>query len=351
VRADVLNELAKQPTPWLQASSSGEHIAVSSRVRLARNLAGCPFPNRADEVSREAVLNVVLEQLTKSTAFHPEFVVTMDALSAADRDVLLERHLVSRELCSCGKGSGLAVCGNESPSVMINEEDHLRLQAMCAGFDVRQAWQQASRLDAALSECLDFAFDSGLGFLTACPTNVGTGLRASVMLHLPALTILGMTTPIANASLRLGMTVRGILGEGTEAIGSLFQLSNQSTLGESEEEIIDRLESIIRRIVVEEQNARMRLARRERARLYDFVGRSYGILRHAYSLSSKEALDNLSGLQLGVEMGLISVISVDEIRDLMLAVQPGHMQLRLGQELAPEERDRVRAGMVRDRLC
>jgi len=351
VRADVLNELAGNLTPWLKAPSSGEHIAVSSRVRLARNLAGHLFPNRADETTREAILNVVLEQLANSMVFRPEFAVTMDSLSATDRDVLLERHLVSRELGSCGKGSGIAVCGNENPSVMINEEDHLRLQAMCPGFDLRRAWQQAAELDAGLSEGLDFAFDSGLGFLTACPTNVGTGLRASVMLHLPGLSILGLPGPIANASLRLGMTVRGILGEGTEAVGSLFQISNQSTLGESEEEIIERLEIIIRRIMAEEENARMRLVRRERTLLYDFVGRSYGMLRHAYSLSAKEALDNLSGLQLGVELGIVSVISVAEIRDLMLAVQPGHMQLRLGQELASEERDCIRAGMVRDRLC
>jgi protein arginine kinase len=323
-----VDNLIKSAPPWL-AGDSGTLIAVSSRVRLARNVSGAPFPARCSRELRSRI---------------------SERIRSAQRDILLERRLASRELCSAGPGGALVVTGDGRLSLMINEEDHIRIQAVFPGLSLSEAWETASRTDRALSERLDYSFDDTWGYLTSCPTNLGTGLRASVMLHLPALGLAGMMEPVVHAVQTLGFEVRGALGEGTEAVANMFQISNQSTLGESETEIMRRLEALIRQLIWHEQNARIRLTRKERDTLYDTVGRAYGILRYAYSLTTREALNGLSAVRLGVDLSMFSGLSAATIDKLFLAVQPGHLQWRAGQALSSDQRDTYRAGLARDAI-
>jgi protein arginine kinase len=274
----------------------------------------------------------------------------MPECAEVDRLVLLERRLVSRELSQSGAGSAVLVRTDESASIMVNEEDHLRIQAMLPGFCLRAAWQQADAVDSVLAASLTMAFTEELGFLTACPTNLGTGMRASVMLHLPGLMLLGLIPGVVRAAEKLGLAVRGAYGEGTEATGNLFQVSNQSTLGESESEILERVERVVRQLIENEKCARLRLVRRQRRRLYDHVGRAYGSLRHAYLLSSAEALGWLSAVRLGVELGLVSSVGLAMIHELMISTQPGHLQKLAAKSLSSHERDALRADVVRNRI-
>jgi len=346
----VLDQLVQRPAPWLSETAPEVSVAVSSRVRLARNLADCRFPGRAELAARREVLTRVFEAAAALPQLQPALAFEMTALDDVDRSILLERRLISRELYVCGAGSGVVIKTDESLSLMVNEEDHLRLQAVAPGLDLGRAWDLAAEADNALTSVLKLAFKPGLGFLTACPTNVGTGLRASVMLHLPGLVMDGLMEGVMNAAARLGFAIRGLLGEGSEATANLFQVSNQSTLGESEEAIIQRLERIIRQTCWHEENARLRLVRRHRNRLYDCVARAYGILREARLLSSREAIEHLSSLRLGVELGMFTEVTSTIVNNLVAAVQPGHMQKRAGRELTPPERDALRAQLVRDRL-
>ncbi len=348
---ETIRELALRMVPWLTGSAETDCVVVSSRVRLARNLSDYPFPSRAPEDARATVWRLATRALPSLTALEPPcLTIAMADVDDLSRSVLVERRLISPELSRQGVGSGVVVSANESLGLMVNEEDHLRVQSMRPGLDFGTAWAQAAAVDNALCETFQLAFRSDLGFLTACPTNVGTGLRASAMMHLPGLVLMEQMTGVMNGALRLGFAVRGIFGEGTEATGNLFQISNQSTLGESEEQILARLERLIRQLADHEQNARLRLSRHHRHRLYDHVGRAYGILREARLLTAEEALNCLSAAKLGVELGLFAKIERRTIVALMLAVQPGHLQIRHGETLDSHQRDVVRADMVRSVL-
>ena len=278
------------------------------------------------------------------------FSEAMDNLVAADKQILVERHLISREHAAKSVGSGIVLNREESFCVMINEEDHLRMQALRPGFQIREAWLAIDRFDSALEKKLDFAFDNELGYLTACPTNLGTGIRVSAMLHLPGCVLDEQINPIIQSVNKLGLAVRGLYGEGTEALGNVFQVSNQMTLGESEAIIVERLEKVLAQIIEHEQNARERLLEKKAKVVLNHIGRAYGILANAHSISSKETMNLLSLLRLGVDMGMFPNTQRALVDELFLTTQPAHLQRQVSDKLTAEERDLIRADMVRERL-
>jgi protein arginine kinase len=271
----------------------------------------------------------------------------MDELQPLERELLFERHLISAELAERKDGSGLFVSQDECRVVMVNEEDHIRLQSLQPGLNLQEAWNEAETLDDNLEKSLTYAFSSKLGYLTACPSNVGTGLRASVMLHLPGLCLTEEVKPVVNAVSKIGLAVRGLWGEGSEASGHMFQISNQITLGKTEAEIIAHLEQIVLEVIEHEKNARIRLMEKQALRVHDHIGRAYGILAHAAMMNSSEALDLLSGLRLGVDLGLMPEIRRRDIDKLFIKIHPAHLQKSAGTALSPEERDVKRAQLIR----
>ena len=344
-----VNNLVESPPAWL-TNRGGEFIAVSSRVRLARNVEGIPFPARCTPELRTCIFDRICSEAGRLSWLAHGEKLDICEVGGPGRDILVECRLASRELSSGGTGSGLVYSRDRCTSLMINEEDHLRMQTVLPGLALGEAWRQVAQVDSDLSERLPYTFDETWGYLTSCPTNLGTGLRASVMLHLPGLGIAEMMEPVVHGIQTLGFEVRGALGEGTEAVANLFQISNRSTLGESETDIIRRLEALIRQVIRHEQNARVRLTGKYRQVLYDTVGRAYGVLRHAYTLTTREALNGLSALRLGVDLGMFSSLRAETIDRLMLNVQPGHLQWQAGGELPPEQRDEYRAGLTRAAL-
>ena len=327
-----------------------DRIVMSSRVRLARNLRDHAFPGWAKKPERVKVLETVLPAVIAMPEMSDSFAEAMDNLTALDKQLLVERHLISREHAAKNVGSGLVVNRAETFSVMINEEDHLRMQALRPGFQTREAWQAVDKLDSALEKKLNFAFDNELGYLTACPTNLGTGIRVSAMLHLPGLVLAEQINPIIQSVNKLGLAVRGLYGEGTEALGNVFQVSNQMTLGESETVIVERLEKVLSQIIEHEENARQTLMEKKPKLVFNHIGRAYGILANAHSISSKETMNLLSLLRLGVDMELFPGTQRSLVDELFLITQPAHLQKQVSDKLSAEERDLIRADMVRERL-
>jgi len=327
-----------------------DRIVMSSRVRLARNLREHAFPGWAKKPERVKILETVLPAVSALPEMADAFGEAMDNLTALDKQLLVERHLISREHAAKNFGSGLVVNRAETFSVMINEEDHLRMQALRPGFQTREAWQAVDQLDSALEKKLNFAFDNDLGYLTACPTNLGTGIRVSAMLHLPGLVLAEQINPIIQSVNKLGLAVRGLYGEGTEALGNVFQVSNQMTLGESETTIVERLEKVLGQIIEHEENARQTLLEKKPKVVFNHIGRAYGILANAHSISSKETMNLLSLLRLGVDMELFPGTHRALVDELFLITQPAHLQKQISDKLSAEERDLLRADMVRERL-
>ena len=274
----------------------------------------------------------------------------MDNLTALDKQILVERHLISREHAAKTAGSGLVLNREETFCVMINEEDHLRMQALRPGLQLRQAWNAIDQLDTALEKKLDYAFSNELGYLTACPTNLGTGIRVSAMLHLPGLVLAEHINPIIQSVNKLGLAVRGLYGEGTEALGNVFQVSNQMTLGENESTIVERLEKVLSQIIEHEENARQTLMEQKPKVVYNHIGRAYGTLANAHSITSKETMNFLSLLRLGVDMEVFPGTERSLVDELFLTTQPAHLQRKLSDKLSAEERDILRADMLRDCL-
>ena len=319
-------------------------------VRLARNLRDHAFPGWAKKPERVKVLETVQPAISSLPEMADSFSEAMDNLVALDKQILVERHLISREHAAKNVGSGLVLNRTETFSVMINEEDHLRMQALRPGFQIREAWQAIDGFDSALEKKLDFAFDNELGYLTACPTNLGTGIRVSAMLHLPGLVLADQINPIIQSVNKLGLAVRGLYGEGTEALGNVFQVSNQMTLGESETVIVERLEKVTAQIIEHEENARQTLLEKKPKVVFNHIGRAYGVLANAHSISSKETMNLLSLMRLGVDMELFPGTQRALIDELFLLTQPAHLQKSLSDKLSAEERDLLRADMVRERL-
>ncbi|MCC5840286.1 MAG: protein arginine kinase [Opitutales bacterium] len=325
-----------------------EPIVLSTRIRLARNISPFSFPGWASEEVREEVLDKCIQTLSALGTLSSAVALRMDALSALEKQVLVERHLVSRELTESTGGSGVIITPDQHLSIMVNEEDHLRLQAVRSGFNFKTAWSDINTLDTVIEGELDYAFSSDLGYLTACPTNLGTGMRASAMLHLPGLVIQEHMEKVIRMVNQLGMAVRGLFGEGSEATGSIFQISNQQTLGETEESIIKRLVNILEAIVEQEQNARQMVLETKAAKLLDKMGRALGILQNGHLLSSEEAMNLLSLMRLAVDLGLLDEPYRAHIDRLFIETQPGHIQFTARGEIEPGQRDEQRARRMRE---
>ncbi len=345
-----LHSFLSPPAETARRHGPHDRIVMSSRVRLARNLKDAAFPGWAKKNERVRVLETVRPAVESLPQMKDAFSEAMDNLGALDRQILVERHLISREHAAKNAGSGLVLNSQETFSVMINEEDHLRMQALHPGLQLKQAWAAIDDFDSALEKKLNYAFDPDLGYLTACPTNLGTGIRVSAMLHLPGLVLGEQINPIIQSVNKLGLAVRGLYGEGTEALGNVFQVSNQMTLGENEAMIVERLEKVLAQIIEHEENARLTLLERKPKTVYNHIGRAYGILANAHSISSKETMNLLSLLRLGVDLGLFPGTERSLVDELFLITQPAHLQRQFSDKLSAEERDLMRADMVRERL-
>jgi protein arginine kinase len=346
----AIHNILNHTGEWMRGEGPHHQIVVSSRVRLARNLRNFAFPGWAKKHERLQILESIKPQVEGLTEMNDAFSVYSQDLSALEKQVLVERHLISREHAAKGVGSAVVMNRRQTLSIMINEEDHLRMQALRSGLQLKAVFKLLDKVDSALEQKLDFAFHPKLGYLTACPTNVGTGMRASAMVHLPALVLSEQINQIIQAVNKIGLAVRGLYGEGTEAMGNLFQVSNQTTLGEKEEEIITRLNQVIEKIIEHEQNARQLLLQKRLGTLLDQVGRAFGVLTHAYSMTSKEALNLLSFMKLGVDLGFFPDGHRPVIDELFMETQPAHLQKSSQQKLQVEERDALRAGIIREKL-
>ena len=347
---ETVNALLKKPSEWLRGVGPSSEIVISSRIRLARNLEPYPFATRATRVSQGEVLKSVKDGVAQTGLKHP-LVLEMGELDEVDRQFLVERHLISREHITHPDRKAVVIGEGEVISIMVNEEDHLRIQAMQSGMNLKDAWVLINDLDDELSEVLSYAYSSEWGYLTCCPTNTGTGMRASVMVHLPSLVITKQINKVLHTITKLGLTARGLFGEGTEASGNFFQISNQVSLGRSEEELIENIERILREVVHQEQTAREALLANNRTQLEDRIWRAFGVLQHAKTIASTEALDLLSAVRLGVDLTLMNNgIDRTVVNELFIFSQPAHLQKLEGKTLTAKERDMKRAELIRRRL-
>ncbi len=341
----TLDDMVRRHGSWLEAGGD-EGPVVSSRIRLARNVDDYSFPGWASEEENHAVwkqVSAIFQSMEKNFVSW-----SMAETPMLDKEILFERHLISQELAQEDDSCGVFVSPDECMSVMVNEEDHIRIQSLQPGLNLQEAWRLADKMDDLLEGQLSYAFSPKLGYLTSCPSNVGTGMRASVMLHLPGLVLMEEMGPIINGISKIGLAVRGMWGEGTEAAGNMFQVSNQITLGRREDEIISHLEQIVLELIEHENNARGRLMDERSLMVEDHVARAFGILSNARLLSSGEALNLLSTVRLGLDLGMINQFSRRELDTLFISIQPAHLQKLENKELEPEERDIVRAEMLRD---
>src|SRR4051812_47778662 len=335
---------------WLRGEGPHHQIVISSRVRLARNVRNRAFPGWAKKAERTAILEMIKPRVEELSEMQDSFSEVLQELTPMEKQVLVERHLISREHAAKSVGSAIVMNRKQTLSIMINEEDHLRMQAIRSGLQLKQAFKLVDKIDSALEQKLEFAYDPHLGYLTACPTNVGTGMRASAMLHLPGLVLSELINQVIQAVSKIGLAVRGLYGEGTEAMGNLFQISNQTTLGEKEEEIISRLSKVIETIIDKEHDARQVLIQKKSNTLWDQIGRAYGVLTFAHAMTSKEALNLLSIMKLGIDLGAFPEDRRLPIDELFIETQPAHLQKSSQQKLNAEERDHLRAQIIRERL-
>lgn len=331
-----------------QSTKKAAPVVLSTRIRLARNLVTSPFPERATVAQRSAVLSKCAEQLAELPLMDKGAFFAVESLSDLEKQVLVERHLISRELCESESGSGVYINKDQTCAVMINEEDHLRIQFLKSGFNLRSVWKQIDAFDTELEKFVDFAFSNDFGYLTACPTNLGTGLRASVMMHLPGLVISDHMERVIRAVNQLGITVRGLFGEGSDATGHVFQISNQQTLGESEATILNRLGNVLKTIIDHELNARFKYLEDNKPRLLDKIGRAFGVLQNVHVLSSNEAMNLLSLMRLAVDFNMLPEEYRADVDRLFIECQPGHVQYAAQQGIEPEARDVARANKLRE---
>lgn len=345
----TIASLIDTPSELTDAASKTKcAVVLMTRIRLARNLSGRSFPGWADPDERAEIFEACRQAIVDAPQMKQSLNVGISELNDLQKQILVERHLISRELSGTKAGSGMVINKDQTFSVMINEEDHLRIQVLRAGFQLKKAWNAINELDTEFESKLDYAFSPDWGYLTACPTNLGTGMRASAMMHLPALVISGHMEKVVRAVNQLGMVVRGLFGEGSDASGSIFQISNQTTLGEPEEEIIKRLQSVLQSIIEHELNARQKLLEADAKKLFDKIGRAFGILQNSHVLNSAEAMNLLSLLRLGVDLQIFPEEKRPVIDRLFIEAQPGHIQHAAQHDLEPGERDSMRAARLRD---
>ncbi|WP_428937402.1 protein arginine kinase [Fontivita pretiosa] len=346
-----LSDLTSRAGEWLRGVGPMSEIVISSRIRLARNLAGQRFLTRMTRHQRQATEAKIRDTILAANLSSEMLYVDLETAPEVDRQLLVERHLISKPHAAAEGARGVAIGENETLSIMVNEEDHLRIQVLRSGLQLEEAWEQINAVDDKLEARLDFAFHPRFGYLTACPTNVGTGIRVSVMLHLPALKLTGEIEKVFRAAKDMRLAVRGLYGEGTEATGDFYQISNQTTLGKSEEEIIsDFKHVVIPKIIDYEHHARRTLLNDRTVALDDKVCRALGVLRSARLLTSEEVMFLLSHLRMGINLGRIKEIDIRTINELFLLSQPAHLQKLQGRKLEGDLRRAARADFIRQRL-
>jgi protein arginine kinase len=345
-----INDLVQNTGEWLSGAGPEADIVISSRVRLARNLADYPFMNRATDQDRENIKKILSERLLQVIPKENAIYLELDKVEKIDCQFLVERHLISRELAEIQGARAVVIDTAEKFSLMINEEDHLRMQAMQSGLNLFAVWEQINRIDDAIEAKVTYAFHEKYGYLTACPTNVGTGLRVSVMLHLPALVITRQIDKVFRSLQKINLAVRGLYGEGSQAMGDFYQISNQITLGRTETDLIKQVGDIVPVIIDYERQAREFLIKESHENLHDRVSRAYGILRTAQTISSEETMHLLSSVRMGVNLGLIRDLPIPTVNELFLRTQPAHLQKLAGGELDTSDRNIERARFLRTLL-
>ncbi len=344
----TLDGLIRSSCQWLQPEGPHHPIVLTTRVRLARNVAGRAFRSRLqpDELTElEGQLRDVIFRAMDGLAWFE-----IEPMSEIDRRCLVERHLISRELAAGDGPRGVAVDSSQRIAIMACEEDHLRIQVIESGFQPQETWQRVDEIDDRLEAHVGYTFSPKLGYLTACPTNVGTGMRASVMLHLPGLALTRQIEKVFRAVSRLRQTVRGLYGEGTQAVGDIYQISNQATLGRSEAEILKGLDAVIPQVVTYEEQARQALLEDSPVAIDDKIFRAWGLLTHARTISSEETLTLLSAVRLGVHLGRLPDVDIAKVNELFILSRPGHIQKMHGGDLSESDRDKARAAYLRERL-
>ena len=345
-----LNNLVFEAPPWLKVDAEQADVVLSSRVRLARNLGNIPFPNRVQDETLEEVLSQVERVFSEKTAPSEATFFEMAGLSNAEHHILAERRLISPEFIMKKIPTGLVLEPDGLVSIMVNEEDHLRLQVLDAGFRLEPLFKRAEALDRALGASLEFAYSEEFGYLTACPTNAGTGLRVSLFVHLPALATVNRLEEVLGTKPPSGLAVRGFYGEGSDVVGQIYQISNQLTLGWTEWRILEDLRRTAETIVQKERAAREELLEEDKIPLENRVFRALGILQKARIVSSLEFIEHYSSLRLGILTGLLSEINLQVLNNLLVLTQPAHIQQIAGRSMSPLERDIFRADLIRERL-
>ena len=326
-------------------------VTLSTRIRLARNLREFPFPGRAETSQRRAVLTKCMDAMHEIEDLDNSYAVEVDDLSELERQILVEKQLISRELSDVDEASGIILSKDRNCCIMINEEDHLRIQVLQPGLNFSKVWKRVDELDSNIESEVSYAYDGDLGFLTACPTNLGTGMRASVMMHLPGLVMSKNMDKVVNAVNQLGFAVRGLFGEGSDASGSIFQISNQQTLGESEGAIIERLDKTLQNLVRQEEFARQKLLEDDGRRLIDKISRAIGSLKSCHLIQSAEAMDLLSLIRLAADFKMLPETYRSTADRMFIEIQPGHVQLAAGKPVEPDDRDFLRASLLRQKFA
>ena len=346
-----LNELTTRSGEWLRGSGPESDIVISSRIRLARNLADFPFISKATEMDRSEIEKVLRDRVSEIQDEGDLTYLDVNELGGLDRQFLVERQLISREHADSEGARGVAIDAGEQVSLMINEEDHLRIQVMHSGFDLENAWNRIDEIDDRVEDKITFAFSSTLGYLTACPTNVGTGMRVSVMLHLPALVITRQIEKVFRSLQKISLAVRGLYGEGSQAMGDFYQISNQITLGRSEVDLIKQVGDVVPVLIDYERRARDFLMQESQESLHDRVSRAFGILSTAQTISSEETMHLLSSVRMGINLGLIPDVEIPVVNELFIRTQPAHLQKISGVELGSSDRNIERARFLRRHLA
>ena len=345
-----IDDLASTSGEWLRGVGPQSDIVMSSRIRLARNLADFPFIRRCNDIDRANIDSTVRQRLGKNEALRDLTFIDVATLEALDRQFLVERQLISREHANSDGARAVAIDGQEQLSLMVNEEDHLRIQVMKSGLDLDGAWEQINELDNQIENQMTYAFHEEMGYLTACPTNVGTGMRVSVLVHLPALVITNQIEKVFRSLQKINLVVRGLYGEGTQAMGDFYQVSNQITLGKSEKELIEQVDEVVPVVIDYERKARKFLIEEDQNELFDQVSRAYGMLQTARRISSEETMHLLSRVRMGINLGLIGDLEIPQINELFIQTQPAHLQKIHQSNLSTDERNIERANFLHRHL-
>jgi protein arginine kinase len=346
----IIDDMTNRCGEWLKGCGPESDIVMSSRVRLARNLADYPFIRRCTDIDRANIESTVRERLSQEPRLTELTFIDVADLESIDRQFLVERQLISREHANSDGARAVAIDDHEQLSLMVNEEDHLRLQVMKSGLDLTGAWQQIDEVDDVIEEHLNYAFHEELGYLTGCPTNVGTGMRVSVLVHLPALVITQQIEKVFRSLQRINLVVRGLYGEGTQAMGDFYQVSNQITLGKTEQELLAQVGDVIPVIIDYERKARDFLVKEKQNDLFDQVSRAYGTLQNAQQISSEETMFLLSRVRMGINLGLIGDLEIPQINELFIRTQPAHLQKISQTNLNTDQRNIERANYLHDQL-